>query len=77
MSQRSAIAASRSWRDGVLLDGDGVVVAEGHHRGAGTPHAEAAALIEAGDGAACFMGAKAATPASITQADSGSRACRA
>ena len=32
----------------VLLDPDGTVVAEGHHRGAGTPHAEAAALTEAG-----------------------------
>jgi diaminohydroxyphosphoribosylaminopyrimidine deaminase/5-amino-6-(5-phosphoribosylamino)uracil reductase len=32
----------------VLLDPDGRVVAEGHHRGAGTPHAEVAALREAG-----------------------------
>ncbi|WP_067434694.1 bifunctional diaminohydroxyphosphoribosylaminopyrimidine deaminase/5-amino-6-(5-phosphoribosylamino)uracil reductase RibD [Nocardioides jensenii] len=31
----------------VLLDDDGVEVAEGFHRGAGTPHAEAAALAEA------------------------------
>ncbi len=36
----------------VLLDPDGQVVAEGHHRGAGTPHAEAAALTEAGAAAA-------------------------
>ena len=36
----------------VLLDDDGRVVAEGHHRGAGTPHAEAAALVEAGTAAA-------------------------
>lgn len=36
----------------VLLDADGAVVAEGHHRGAGTPHAEAAALAEAGEAAA-------------------------
>lgn len=36
----------------VLLAPDGRVVAEGHHRGAGTPHAEAAALAAAGD-AAC------------------------
>lgn len=33
----------------VLLADDGTVVAEGHHRGAGTPHAEAAALALAGD----------------------------
>ncbi len=32
----------------VLLDADGNAVAEGYHRGAGTPHAEAAALTEAG-----------------------------
>ncbi|SFC79202.1 diaminohydroxyphosphoribosylaminopyrimidine deaminase [Nocardioides terrae] len=32
----------------VLLDADGRTVAEGHHRGAGTPHAEAAALTAAG-----------------------------
>jgi diaminohydroxyphosphoribosylaminopyrimidine deaminase/5-amino-6-(5-phosphoribosylamino)uracil reductase len=31
----------------VLLDADGVVVAEGWHRGAGTPHAEAAAIANA------------------------------
>lgn len=31
----------------VLLDDDGAVVAEGFHRGAGSPHAEAAALAEA------------------------------
>lgn len=35
----------------VLLDPDGSVVAEGYHRGAGTPHAEAAALAEAGSAA--------------------------
>ncbi|GAB2855649.1 bifunctional diaminohydroxyphosphoribosylaminopyrimidine deaminase/5-amino-6-(5-phosphoribosylamino)uracil reductase RibD [Myroides odoratimimus subsp. xuanwuensis] len=33
----------------VLLAEDGTVVAEGHHRGAGTPHAEADALSRAGD----------------------------
>ncbi|HET7355751.1 MAG TPA: bifunctional diaminohydroxyphosphoribosylaminopyrimidine deaminase/5-amino-6-(5-phosphoribosylamino)uracil reductase RibD [Nocardioidaceae bacterium] len=33
----------------VLLDAAGEVVAEGHHRGAGTPHAEADALMAAGD----------------------------
>jgi diaminohydroxyphosphoribosylaminopyrimidine deaminase/5-amino-6-(5-phosphoribosylamino)uracil reductase len=33
----------------VLLDAAGDVVAEGHHRGAGTPHAEADALARAGD----------------------------
>ena len=35
----------------VLLDDDGDEVAEGFHRGAGTPHAEADALAEAGDAA--------------------------
>jgi diaminohydroxyphosphoribosylaminopyrimidine deaminase/5-amino-6-(5-phosphoribosylamino)uracil reductase len=35
----------------VLLGPDGSEVAEGFHRGAGTPHAEAAALAEAGDAA--------------------------
>jgi diaminohydroxyphosphoribosylaminopyrimidine deaminase/5-amino-6-(5-phosphoribosylamino)uracil reductase len=35
----------------VLLADDGTEVAEGVHRGAGTPHAEAAALAEAGDAA--------------------------
>lgn len=35
----------------VLLDADGREVAEGFHRGAGTPHAEAAALAEAGEDA--------------------------
>ena len=35
----------------VLLDPDGREVAEGYHRGAGTPHAEAAALREAGESA--------------------------
>ncbi|WP_240641625.1 bifunctional diaminohydroxyphosphoribosylaminopyrimidine deaminase/5-amino-6-(5-phosphoribosylamino)uracil reductase RibD [Nocardioides ferulae] len=35
----------------VLLDADGRTVAEGHHRGAGTPHAEADALARAGGAA--------------------------
>ncbi|MCW2759690.1 MAG: ribD [Nocardioidaceae bacterium] len=35
----------------VLLAADGTEVAEGYHRGAGSPHAEAAALAEAGDDA--------------------------
>lgn len=35
----------------VLLDADGQEIAVGFHRGAGTPHAEAAALIEAGEAA--------------------------
>jgi diaminohydroxyphosphoribosylaminopyrimidine deaminase / 5-amino-6-(5-phosphoribosylamino)uracil reductase len=35
----------------VLLDDAGITVAEGHHRGAGTPHAEADALAHAGDAA--------------------------
>jgi diaminohydroxyphosphoribosylaminopyrimidine deaminase/5-amino-6-(5-phosphoribosylamino)uracil reductase len=33
----------------VLLDAEGRTIAEGHHRGAGTPHAEADALAHAGD----------------------------
>src|SRR3954452_12791805 len=33
----------------VLLGPDGSTIAEGFHRGAGTPHAEVAALTEAGD----------------------------
>jgi diaminohydroxyphosphoribosylaminopyrimidine deaminase/5-amino-6-(5-phosphoribosylamino)uracil reductase len=33
----------------VLLAADGTEIAEGFHRGAGSPHAEAAALAEAGD----------------------------
>ena len=32
----------------VLLDADGQTLAEGHHRGAGSPHAEADALARAG-----------------------------
>src|SRR3954463_6802426 len=35
----------------VLLAPDGSEIVEGFHRGAGTPHAEAAALAEAGDAA--------------------------
>ncbi|SDD05672.1 bifunctional diaminohydroxyphosphoribosylaminopyrimidine deaminase/5-amino-6-(5-phosphoribosylamino)uracil reductase RibD [Nocardioides lianchengensis] len=35
----------------VLLTDDGRTVAEGHHRGAGTPHAEADALARAGESA--------------------------
>lgn len=35
----------------VVLDGDGRVVGEGFHRGAGTPHAEIDALTAAGDAA--------------------------
>lgn len=35
----------------VLIDADGRTVAEGFHRGAGTPHAEADALARAGDAA--------------------------
>ena len=35
----------------VLLADDGTEVAEGFHKGAGSPHAEAAALAEAGDAA--------------------------
>jgi diaminohydroxyphosphoribosylaminopyrimidine deaminase / 5-amino-6-(5-phosphoribosylamino)uracil reductase len=36
----------------VLLDPDGTEVAEGYHRGAGTPHAEAAALAQLRDAGA-------------------------
>lgn len=35
----------------VLLGADGAELAEGFHRGAGTPHAEVAALVEAGESA--------------------------
>lgn len=35
----------------VILADDGTEVAEGFHRGAGSPHAEAAALLEAGEAA--------------------------
>jgi diaminohydroxyphosphoribosylaminopyrimidine deaminase/5-amino-6-(5-phosphoribosylamino)uracil reductase len=35
----------------VVLDADGAVVGRGHHRGAGTPHAEVVALAEAGSAA--------------------------
>lgn len=35
----------------VVLAADGRVVGEGHHRGAGTPHAEVDALAQAGDAA--------------------------
>ena len=35
----------------VLLDADGRTIAEGYHRGAGSPHAEADALAQAGDAA--------------------------
>lgn len=35
----------------VLMDADGAEIAEGFHRGAGTPHAEVAALNSAGDAA--------------------------
>jgi diaminohydroxyphosphoribosylaminopyrimidine deaminase/5-amino-6-(5-phosphoribosylamino)uracil reductase len=35
----------------VILAADGTTIAEGHHRGAGTPHAEADALAQAGDAA--------------------------
>ena len=35
----------------VLLDAQGAEIAEGFHRGAGTPHAEVAALTEAGEAA--------------------------
>src|SRR3982751_6556861 len=43
----------------VLLAPDGSEVAEGFHRGAGTPHAEAAALAALGDGPEAARGATA------------------
>lgn len=55
MSRALELAASRGVPLGpnprvgcVLLDGDGQPIAEGHHRGAGTAHAEADALARAG-----------------------------
>jgi diaminohydroxyphosphoribosylaminopyrimidine deaminase/5-amino-6-(5-phosphoribosylamino)uracil reductase len=56
MSRALALAASPGVPLGpnprvgcVLLDDDGSTVAEGHHRGAGSPHAEADALERAGE----------------------------
>src|SRR4051794_11498438 len=43
----------------VLLGPDGSEIAEGFHRGAGTPHAEAAALAALGDGPEAARGATA------------------
>jgi diaminohydroxyphosphoribosylaminopyrimidine deaminase/5-amino-6-(5-phosphoribosylamino)uracil reductase len=49
------LAAQGPWPDPnprvgcVLVDPTGAVVADGFHRGAGTPHAEAAALADAGE----------------------------
>ncbi|WP_051510105.1 bifunctional diaminohydroxyphosphoribosylaminopyrimidine deaminase/5-amino-6-(5-phosphoribosylamino)uracil reductase RibD [Intrasporangium oryzae] len=55
MRRALELAASGPWPDPnprvgcVLVGPDGSLVAEGWHRGAGTPHAEAAALAAAGD----------------------------
>lgn len=55
MRRALELAASGPWPDPnprvgcVLVGPDGALVAEGHHRGAGTAHAEAAALATAGD----------------------------
>ncbi|MEO7754296.1 MAG: bifunctional diaminohydroxyphosphoribosylaminopyrimidine deaminase/5-amino-6-(5-phosphoribosylamino)uracil reductase RibD [Terracoccus sp.] len=55
MRQALELAAAGPWPDPnprvgcVLVGPDGGLVAEGWHRGAGTPHAEAAALAAAGD----------------------------
>jgi diaminohydroxyphosphoribosylaminopyrimidine deaminase/5-amino-6-(5-phosphoribosylamino)uracil reductase len=47
------VASSSNPRVGcVIVDPHGAVVGRGHHRGAGTPHAEVEALAEAGDRAA-------------------------
>ncbi|HET7397552.1 MAG TPA: bifunctional diaminohydroxyphosphoribosylaminopyrimidine deaminase/5-amino-6-(5-phosphoribosylamino)uracil reductase RibD [Intrasporangium sp.] len=49
------LAAAGPWPDPnprvgcVIVDAEGTMVAEGFHRGSGTPHAEAAALALAGD----------------------------
>src|SRR5688500_14202877 len=43
----------------VLLDADGAKLAEGFHRGAGTPHAEVAALTEAAASGVTTRGATA------------------
>jgi diaminohydroxyphosphoribosylaminopyrimidine deaminase/5-amino-6-(5-phosphoribosylamino)uracil reductase len=55
MAQALELAGRGPWPDPnprvgcVIVDGAGDLVAEGWHRGAGTPHAEAAALALAGD----------------------------
>lgn len=58
MTRALALAATRGVPLGpnprvgcVLLDDAGETIAEGFHRGAGAPHAEAAALLEAGSAA--------------------------
>ncbi|MDN5764298.1 MAG: bifunctional diaminohydroxyphosphoribosylaminopyrimidine deaminase/5-amino-6-(5-phosphoribosylamino)uracil reductase RibD [Humibacillus sp.] len=55
MRRALELAAAGPWPDpnprvgAVVVDRDGTVVGEGWHRGAGSPHAEAAALAVAGD----------------------------
>src|SRR4051812_45081209 len=57
MRRALQLAAAGPWPDPnprvgcVLLAPDGAVVGEGHHRGAGTPHAEVEALRAAGGAA--------------------------
>lgn len=56
MAQAVGLALSPDFESGgnprvgcVIVDADGTVVGNGHHRGAGTPHAEVVALDDAGD----------------------------
>lgn len=47
LAQRGPVGGANPRVGCVVTDADGVIVAEGWHRGAGTPHAEAAALAAA------------------------------
>ena len=52
LAARGPVADPNPRVGSVILDRDGVVVGEGWHRGAGTPHAEVEALLAAGPRAA-------------------------